>query len=1084
MKRLLAVVAGAFLLAASPRAKEPVLLDPFDDPSGWTAAPSDGVKLSVTGAEGLEGRALRLDFDFQGHGGYAVVRKAFAVDLPGNYEFRFRVRGDAPANNLEFKLVDPSGDNVWWVNRRGFEVPGEWQEVRIKKRHVSFAWGPAGGGEIRRVAAVELAITAGEGGTGWIAFDELTLRELPPAAPYRRVPSVTASSSAPGSAPARILDGDGATAWETPETSAWVALDFLENREYGGLTIRWDETDYPRRFTVEVSEDGKRWTTVRTVAAGASPGASRSDSTSRGPSQREESPRGEEPRAAGAGASEGPGERSSPRPGEPRAGAMAGPERARATSHLMLPEAESRHLRLKLSESSRGRGFGIRELTVRPPEFGASPNDFFLAIAREAPRGSFPRSFSGEQVYWTLVGTDGDPEEALLSEDGALEIRKGGPSVEPFLFEDGALATWASVTSTQSLSGGYLPIPSVAWKRKGISLEVTAFAEPGPGDASTLYARYRAQNGAGGRQRAKLVLALRPFQVNPPSQFLNTPGGVARVETMSWNGRWVTVNGKEIIDPIDGNPAFGAIAFDEGDLVDLLRRGEAPERAEVADPTGFASAVLAYDLDLAAGETKTVSLRIPFRPAALFPATLAQRMAATEKDWTAKLGTVGFRLPAAAAPLVATLRSNLAYVLINRDGPAIQPGSRAYERSWIRDGALTSAALLRLGHERPVREFIVWYAPKQFENGKVPCCVDARGADPVPENDSHGELIYLIAEHHRFTGDRAFLSELWPRVEKAAEYIELLRQQRRTEEYRRPEKAHFFGLLPESISHEGYSAKPMHSYWDDFWALRGLEDAAELAVALGKQDLAKRYAAIRDEFRRELFASLAAAMKLHRIDYLPGAAELGDFDATSTTIAISPGGELSRLPRAAVTRTFEKYFDEFRKRRDGQLAWEGYTPYELRNVGVFVRLGWKERAHELLDFFMKDRRPESWNQWPEAVARLMREPRFLGDLPHTWVGSDFIRSFLDFFAYLRAEDGALILAAGIPESWVRGEGGVGIDGLRTEYGPLAYTLSAEGPAVRLRIPGTGLRMPPGGLVVQWRGRETRIRELPADVRLP
>ena len=28
--------------------------------------------------------------------------------------------------------------------------------------------------------------------------------------------------------------------------------------------------------------------------------------------------------------------------------------------------------------------------------------------------------------------------------------------------------------------------------------------------------------------------------------------------------------------------------------------------------------------------------------------------------------------------------------------------------------------------------------------------------------------------------------------------------------------------MPESISHEGYSAKPMHSYWDNFFALLGL----------------------------------------------------------------------------------------------------------------------------------------------------------------------------------------------------------------------------------------------------------------------
>ena len=38
-------------------------------------------------------------------------------------------------------------------------------------------------------------------------------------------------------------------------------------------------------------------------------------------------------------------------------------------------------------------------------------------------------------------------------------------------------------------------------------------------------------------------------------------------------------------------------------------------------------------------------------------------------------------------------------------------------------------------------------------------------------------------------------------------------------------------------------------------------------------------------------------MAAHGIDYLPGAAELGDFDPTSTTIAFAPGGELSAAAR-------------------------------------------------------------------------------------------------------------------------------------------------------------------------------------------
>jgi hypothetical protein len=102
--------------------------------------------------------------------------------------------------------------------------------------------------------------------------------------------------------------------------------------------------------------------------------------------------------------------------------------------------------------------------------------------------------------------------------------------------------------------------------------------------------------------------------------------------------------------------------------------------------------------------------------------------------------------------------------------------------------------------------------------------------------------------------------------------------------------------MPASISHEGYSAKPEHSYWDDFWSLIGYDDAVQLATALGKTDEAAKYAASRDQFQADFKASILFTMQQHRIDYLPGSAELGDFDATSSTIALSPGDAMDWLP--------------------------------------------------------------------------------------------------------------------------------------------------------------------------------------------
>lgn len=150
------------------------------------------------------------------------------------------------------------------------------------------------------------------------------------------------------------------------------------------------------------------------------------------------------------------------------------------------------------------------------------------------------------------------------------------------------------------------------------------------------------------------------------------------------------------------------------------------------------------------------------------------------------------------------------------------------------------------------------------------------------------------------------------------------------------------------------------------------------------------------------------------------------------------------------------------KRRDGPQSY-GYTPYEIRNVGAFVRLGWRGRAGELLRFFLDDRRPAVWNGWAEAIRGDPRERGFIGDMPHAWIGSDYVRSALEMFAYRREADEALVLAAGVPVAWLDGEG-VAVRGLRTPYGRLSYSLRREGGRLTLDVSGDA---PPGGFVLPW-----------------
>jgi hypothetical protein len=500
----------------------------------------------------------------------------------------------------------------------------------------------------------------------------------------------------------------------------------------------------------------------------------------------------------------------------------------------------------------------------------------------------------------------------------------------------------------------------------------------------------------------------------------------------------------------------------------------------VNDVTGLASGALVYDLSLAPGESVTLGFvsRLA-RPKARIDAplvarsstasapatltTLAARREETLAGWRERLGRVSIRVPAQGQRVVDSLRSALGHILVSRSGPVLRPGTRSYARSWIRDGAMMAESLLRLGHEQEARAYLEWFAPFQFENGKVPCCVDRRGADPVVENDSAGEFLFLIAQLYRFTNERPQLERMWPHVEAAVRYMDELRLSERTPKNLEPARRAFYGLMPPSISHEGYSDKPAYSYWDDFWALIGYQEAAFIAQAMGQAEAQGRIGRARDEFRQDVINSLRASAAQHGVDYLPGSADRGDFDSTSTTIALAPGDIQGELPKGQLTATFERYYREFVARRDGQRTWKDYTPYELRVVGTFVRLGQRERAHELLDYFFRDQRPAGWNQWAEVVGPDPREPRFIGDMPHAWIASDYIRSALDLFAYTRQAEEQLVLAAGVPASWFD-EGGIKVERLHTPYGLLTYSARRQGKSVLFEIAG---KAPPGGFVIRW-----------------
>ena len=193
MRRLAAMLLGAAAAVhAAPLRQE--MLDDFRDTSAWQASASDQVRASLR--PDRDG-SLCLDYDFAGVSGYAVMRRALPVAWPERFDLTARIRGSGAVNDLQFKLVDGSGDNVWWMNRPNQTLPAALTELKIRRRQIDFAWGPAADRTLRQTQFVEFVIAAGrDGGKGALCVARLTLAERAPDPQPWPEPRVTARAKA------------------------------------------------------------------------------------------------------------------------------------------------------------------------------------------------------------------------------------------------------------------------------------------------------------------------------------------------------------------------------------------------------------------------------------------------------------------------------------------------------------------------------------------------------------------------------------------------------------------------------------------------------------------------------------------------------------------------------------------------------------------------------------------------------------------------------------------------------------------------------------------------------------------------
>jgi hypothetical protein len=541
-------------------------------------------------------------------------------------------------------------------------------------------------------------------------------------------------------------------------------------------------------------------------------------------------------------------------------------------------------------------------------------------------------------------------------------------------------------------------------------------------------------------------------------------GGHAPINAIGIEGRQVQVNDR-IYAAFSRDPDAVTVAdFDDGDAVRLIEGGACGTDRSLRSDSGLLSAAFEFVFDLPPGAAAAITVACPMREGVAPDAdvTFAAQGKEIARSWKKKIGHR--QINVGDPEMTETVHAQTGLILANMTRTAFRPGPRNYDRVWMRDGSSQALALLWAGYTEAPKAFVEWYAKRIYESGLVPPILDRdgkpyKGFGGDLEYDAQGQFVGIAAEVYRITRDRAFLERILEPVVRATKFIEKLSEETNA---RHGEDKRFHGLLPPSISHEGYST-PTYSYWDNFFALSAWRNCRYLASEAGDLETAAYAKAKGEEFAANLAESILIASELMGKGIVASSADRLDIDPTSTSIAFEPCRVEDVLPSGFLQATYDecaRYLE-----RIGAADYKGsYTPYIVRNLNAFVALRRFEDAFRLLNLMLSHRRPQGWRHWAEVVWNPPRKPEYLGDMPHTWIGAEFVTAIRRML--IRENGGTLELLRAVPDSWWNADG-IELSELPTAFGAVNLRARRAKSAVTVDLALTG--QPPERVTVRYPG---------------
>ncbi len=501
-------------------------------------------------------------------------------------------------------------------------------------------------------------------------------------------------------------------------------------------------------------------------------------------------------------------------------------------------------------------------------------------------------------------------------------------------------------------------------------------------------------------------------------------------------------------------------------LVKATNKGATQTEAKVSVvQTGKGtSATHAHAWSLAPGASAQGVVRLPFAPLQ-DAAALAKADGQAWQTWLDRTIDFWQEMIAGAARIeVPCRKANEALLaahvcqLIANDHGVLKGGEGFYDEFYIRDGAYQVMELEEAGLSNAARKAVDHYLKCQLADGRFESQKD--------QFDANGQALWVLGQHYKITGDRAWLEKAYPQMRRASEWAKRARRQA-------PADSPFAGLLPVAPADGEFLWDGKHHIVGyDIWNLRGMVCTADAARVLGK-------AAEHEEWTKEAEAyraAIDAACKRVGVAHFPPSWEK-DGTHWGNTETLWPTELFPRDdPRVAamIHHARKVHGGGF---LEGTIRWLGTQgaihPY-MSAYTTMASLARGEDEQVAEDFYWYLLHSTAAHAFPEGIY-YKRRFAWSDTIPHVTGAANYALMLRHMLVHERGDELHLLMA--VPDGWLAEGKEIRVEKAPTHFGPMDLRVrgTAAGVEVELKPPA---RTPPKKTVLHLPESRPLIGSLP------